>query len=193
MNSKTFAVFLLVFSNCLFFLFSCDHLNPSGNVDAQGSSDSNILHLPNVSQLSSVHQTIGISDIGITYYRPNVKGRNIWGNIVKYDTVWAVGAEYATQFHFTDTAYINGYKLPKEDYYFFIVPRSEGPCTLIFNSQPNQFSNRQYDSKNNVLSFNVQPLSATFTETLTFDVSDVSVDAAQVSMKWENKQVNFPV
>ncbi len=42
------------------------------------------LNLPNGSQKAGVYQRIGITDIEITYSRPAVKGRVIWGKLVPY-------------------------------------------------------------------------------------------------------------
>src|SRR5580765_7969035 len=38
------------------------------------------IRLPRPSQKASVMQTIGVTDITITYSRPAVKGRTIWGD-----------------------------------------------------------------------------------------------------------------
>ena len=45
------------------------------------------LKLPRPSQKASVMQTIGLTDVTITYSRPGVKGRVIWGGLVPYDKV----------------------------------------------------------------------------------------------------------
>src|SRR5258708_8056225 len=49
------------------------------------------LRLPRPSQKASVMQTIGVTDVTITYSRPAVKGRKIWG-----DAPAAVAAGSAT-------------------------------------------------------------------------------------------------
>src|SRR5262252_10209494 len=39
------------------------------------------VRLPQASPSATVTQTIGITDIAITYHRPSVKGRPVWGDI----------------------------------------------------------------------------------------------------------------
>src|SRR5262249_36117454 len=39
------------------------------------------VRLPQASPSATVSQTIGITDISITYHRPSVRGRNVWGDI----------------------------------------------------------------------------------------------------------------
>src|SRR4029078_4470226 len=79
---------------------------------------------PRPSQMASVMQRIGVTDVTITYSRPGVKGRQIWGDppagwadtakgeatlddqnkrpkdvpIVPYGHVWRTGANEATTF-----------------------------------------------------------------------------------------------
>ena len=47
---------------------------------------------PRPSPKGSIMQTVGTTDITITYSRPGVKGRSIWGGVVPYDKVWRTGA-----------------------------------------------------------------------------------------------------
>src|SRR5436305_14586283 len=99
------------------------------------SAQNNALRLPRPSQKASVTQTVGVTDLTITYSRPAVKGRKIWGDappaastgeatlddsskrlkdapIVPYGHVWRTGANEATVFAVTDDVMINGQKLP---------------------------------------------------------------------------------
>src|SRR6266446_4967981 len=39
------------------------------------------VRLPQASPSATVSQTIGITDVSITYHRPAVKGRTVWGDI----------------------------------------------------------------------------------------------------------------
>ena len=50
------------------------------------------LTVPFGSQRASVTQTIGLTDISVTYDRPGVDGRKIWGELEPYDSVWRAGA-----------------------------------------------------------------------------------------------------
>ena len=54
------------------------------------------VRLPQVSQAATVKQTVGLNDVTITYSRPGVKGRKIWGELVPYGSVWRTGANSAT-------------------------------------------------------------------------------------------------
>src|SRR2546423_14682389 len=94
------------------------------------------------SQKASVMQTVGVTDITITYSRPPVKGRTIFADppatmesrakgepplsiqnerkagepIVPYNHVWRAGANEATMFQVTDDVLINGQPLKAGTY-----------------------------------------------------------------------------
>ena len=43
------------------------------------------LKLPRISPDAKVTQTVGLTDLTVTYSRPGVKGRTVWGDLVPYD------------------------------------------------------------------------------------------------------------
>ena len=86
------------------------------------------LTVPFGSQRASVTQTIGLTDISVTYDRPGVDGRKIWGELVPYDSVWRAGANVNTVLAFTSPVTINGKQLPAGRYGLFMIRRrSSGP------------------------------------------------------------------
>src|SRR5438046_10342214 len=90
------------------------------------------LKLPAVSQHASVTQTVGLTDITITYSRPGVKGSKIFGGLVPYGKVWRTGANETTSIAFSDDVSINGQPLAKGTYGLHTIP-NENEWTLIFN------------------------------------------------------------
>jgi hypothetical protein len=145
-----------------------------------------------VSPFASVSQTIGISDVTITYHRPGVKGREIWGKLVPFGQVWRAGANNATVFSFSDDVTINGTTLKGGKYSFFTVP-GENEWTLIFNSIADQWGAYYYDSTKNVLSFTVKPQPAPHEEWLSFSFSDLAISSATVSLRWDKLSVPFVI
>src|SRR2546428_13960954 len=96
------------------------------------------LRLPRVSPNSTLTQTVGFTDITITYSRPGVKGRQIWGGLVPYDKVWRTGANEATTIAFSDDVTINGQPLPKGTYSLHTIPGKD-EWTIAFNTTANQW------------------------------------------------------
>jgi hypothetical protein len=150
------------------------------------------MRLPRVSQKQSVTQTIGLTDVTITYSRPGVKGRQIWGGLVPYDKVWRTGANEATTIAFSDDVTVNGQPLPKGSYSLHTIPGKD-EWTIVFNNTSNQWGSFGYDSAKDALRIKVTPEKASYTEWLTFDVPELSSDNAKIVIRWENLAVPFTV
>src|SRR3954464_9023705 len=54
------------------------------------------IRLPDASPAATVGQTIGVTDIAITYHRPAVNKRTIWNGLVPYGSPWRTGANENT-------------------------------------------------------------------------------------------------
>ncbi|HEY3054611.1 MAG TPA: DUF2911 domain-containing protein [Thermoanaerobaculia bacterium] len=147
---------------------------------------------PRPSQKASVMQTIGLTDMTITYSRPGVKGRQIWGALVPYDKVWRTGANEATTIAFSDDVQINGQPLPKGTYSLASIPGKDS-WTLIFNKAADMWGAFTYDQSKDALRVTAKPEKADFRESFTFEVPQVSTDKAAVVLRWENLAVPFTV
>ena len=139
--------------------------------------------VPQISQAASVTQTVGLTDITVTYHRPGVKGREIWGKLLAYDKVWRAGANDATTVTFSDDVTIAGQQLKAGQYSFFVTPR-QGDWTVIFNSQP-QWGAFNYDSTKDVLRFSVKPDVLPNEEWLSYSFTDLTINSAKLVLRWE--------
>ena len=147
---------------------------------------------PRVSPKQVLTQTVGLSDVTITYSRPGVKNRPVWGGLVPWDKVWRTGANEATTIAFTDDVMINGQALPKGTYSLHTIPGKD-EWTLIFNKTANQWGSFTYDVAQDALRVKVKPQVAPMTEWMTFDVPDVAMDKATFELRWEKLAVPFTV
>jgi hypothetical protein len=163
-------------------------------------------------------QRIGVTDITITYARPGVKGRKIWGDplpeqadvkgeatlddqnkrpkgapIVPYGHVWRTGANEATMFVVTDDVLINGQKLSAGKYSLHTIPNKD-EWTIVFNGTANQWGSFDYDPAKDTLRVKAKPQWLNESEEwLTFSFDPVTEDSAQVNIRWEKVNVPFTV
>jgi hypothetical protein len=173
---------------------------------------------PRPSQKASVMQTIGVTDVTITYSRPGVKGRRIWGDplpsqasvkgeatlddqnarpkdaaIVPWGHAWRTGANEATQFVVTDDVLINGQKLSAGSYSLHTIPAKD-EWTIIFNSVANQWGSFSYDPAKDTLRVKVKPEWVSENkEWLEFWIDPINDNSAQVNIRWEKVRVPFTV
>jgi hypothetical protein len=150
------------------------------------------LRVPRVSPGAKITQAVGLSDITVAYSRPGVKGREVWGNVVKYDEVWRAGANEPTLFTFSDEVTIAGKKLGAGMYRFVVVPARTGDWTLIFNSEVKNWGT-VYEAKYDTLKFAVKPESGPHEEWMSFSFADLTPSSARVVLAWEKIRLSFVV
>ncbi|HKP45100.1 MAG TPA: DUF2911 domain-containing protein [Pyrinomonadaceae bacterium] len=176
------------------------------------------IRLPRPSQKASVMQTVGVTDITITYSRPGVKGRRIWGDpvasqagtkgeatlddqnvrpkdapIVPWGHVWRTGANEATTFVVTDDVLINGQKLAAGSYSLHTIPTKD-EWTIVFNGTSNQWGSFNYDPAKDTLRVKVKPQWVNENqEWLEYSMPVVTPNTAQVVIRWEKVAVPFTV
>jgi hypothetical protein len=155
---------------------------------------------PRPSPGAMVKQRIGFTDVTVTYHRPGVKDRDIWGGLVPYNQVWRAGANEATFIEFSDDVKVNGQALPAGKYSFFTIP-GEKEWTLIFNKATKRpGSDRDlwglmYDGvkDQDALRLTVKPEAAPFQERLIYIFSNPSETSSDVTLWWAKLKVSFMV
>jgi Protein of unknown function (DUF2911). len=150
------------------------------------------VRVPRISQGAKVSQIIGLSEVSISYHRPGVKGREIWGSLLKYDEVWRAGANEPTLFTFSDDVTIGGKKLGAGTYRFVVIPSKTGNWSLIFNSEVKNWGT-VYEAKYDTLKIMVKPEEGPLEEWMSFSFTDLSPASARVVLAWEKIRLSFKI
>lgn len=141
---------------------------------------------PQPSSGQTITQDFGLGKITLTYSRPNVKGRKIFGGMEPMGVVWRNGANAATRIKFTDAVKIEGKDLPAGEYGLFSIP-GKTEWTVIFSKTPDQWGAYTYKESDDVLRIKVKTTALKDkTETLTMQFSAVNETSATLNMMWEN-------
>ena len=140
---------------------------------------------------ASVSQTVGLTDIVVTYSRPGVKGREIWGKLLPYDKVWRAGANDATNITFSDDVTIAGKPVKAGSYSFFVTPH-QGDWTVILNSEK-QWGAFRYDSTKDILKYQVKPETAPLEERLSYSFTDLTPTSVKLVLRWEKVSIAVPI
>ena len=144
------------------------------------------------SPASTLSQEIGISRIEISFSRPGVKGRKIWGGVVPYGEVWRTGANAATVITFSHAAKVAGKPVPAGSYGFFAIP-GEKTWTLILSTRAKQSGASEYKQAEDLLRWEATPEPGPFLERLDYRVLPLDAGNATVELGWEKLCVSFPV
>src|SRR5207302_297842 len=145
-----------------------------------------------LSQRASVTQRIGLTDVTITYHRPAVGGREIWGKTVPYGKVWRAGANENTTITFTDEVTVEGKPLGAGTYGLHTIPDKD-QWAIIFSKNSTSWGSFSYDEKEDALRVIVKPHAAEAFEQLTYTFEDVKPESAVATLRWEKLAVPFQI
>lgn len=162
-------------------------------VCASQNSYAQMLKVPQLSSTQTIEQELGLGKITLTYSRPNLRGRKIFGNLITYGTVWRTGANAATLIKFTDDVTIEGNKVPAGEYGLFSILDKDG-WTIILNKTAHQWGAYTYKQSDDLLRFKVKNISlANPVETMTIQFNNVDQTKCELEMKWENVSFSFHI
>ncbi len=154
---------------------------------------------------ASVTQNLGTDAvITITYSRPGVKGRKIWGDLVPYGMApgnkyskdkpfpWRAGANQNTTIEFNKDLLIEGKPLPAGKYGIHMIP-GEKDWVIIFSKKNDAWGSFTYDQAEDALRVTVSPVKAPHEEWLMFGFDDLAGTSATAYLHWEQLKVPFKI
>ncbi|UFH52811.1 DUF2911 domain-containing protein [Spirosoma sp. KNUC1025] len=144
------------------------------------------IKLPSPSPGATVMQTVGTTDLTVTYSRPGLKGRQPFTDaFVPLNKVWRTGANSPTLFTTTTDLIVNGKTLPAGTYAILSIP-AEGNATLIFNKNKTT-TEATYKQEEDALRVNLTPAeNSEKVESFTIDFSDLTDSTAKMNFMWAN-------
>ncbi len=148
---------------------------------------------PPASSTAKIEQGIGIKKITLTYQRPNVNNRVIFGGLEPYDKVWRTGANNIPVITFEEDVNIAGNKVPAGTYGILTIP-TKGDWTVILSKNEKQWGAYQYKQEEDFLRFHAKSQKlADKVETFTMAFENVKPNGADLTLSWENTKVSFPI
>jgi hypothetical protein len=146
------------------------------------------LDLPRPSPKGSVTQTVGTTDVTVTYSSPGVRGRKIWGDVVPFDQVWRAGANECTKATFSTPVSIEGKPVPAGAYCVFLLPSKAG-WTFILSKNTEQGGTGDYKQNEDALRVPATTSTIPLRERLAFTILDFDDEKGTLAMEWETQRV----
>jgi hypothetical protein len=151
------------------------------------------LRVPSSSTAQTVKQEFGLGTIELSYSRPNMKGRNIFGDLVPFGAVWRTGANSATTLTFSDEVMIGGTKIPAGKYGLLSIPEAS-QWTIIISKQTDVTSPSAYQQNMDVVRLNVPTVSLPFAiESFMILFEKVKSNEFELMILWDATMVSFPI
>ncbi len=149
------------------------------------------LRLPPASSPQTITQGLGISTVTLTYSRPNLNGRQIFGGLEPYDNVWRTGANNIPALTFDGAVTIAGTKVEPGTYGILTIPNKD-EWTVILSKNSKQWGAYSYNQEEDLFRFKVKPKQLDQpVETFTMGFSDVTPKSAKLNISWERTKISF--
>lgn len=148
---------------------------------------------PAASPSAEVKQSVGLTDIAISYSRPSANGRAIFGKdaLVPYDAVWRTGANSATKITFGDAANVGGVDVKAGSYAVLTSPGMKEWTFMLYTYETSNWGS--YMEKEAAAKFTVPVGMGNMVETFTIAVNNLKDNSATIDFAWEKTVVSVPV
>src|SRR3954469_17534057 len=124
----------------------------------------------------------------LIYSRPQKKDRKIFGEEVKYNEVWRLGANEATELELFKNATIGGKKIPKGRYTIYCIP-TEAKWTIVVNKDNYSWGSFTYKPEKDVTRIDV-PVEKTGEDV---EALTMFFDNKSLIIEWDTLKVEIPV
>jgi len=179
---------IVLFAGCLFLLTS---IASAQNFRGLDQSPLDMAYYPD--NFAHDRESGDEAVLKVIYSRPQLKGREMFGEKVPYGKVWRTGANEATEIKVYEDVTIGGKTLPAGHYALFTIP-NEDEWTVIFNSALDYWGAYSYDESNDVLraTASVSSLDEPV-EAFTIQFDDAGSGKAMMRIAWDQTVAELPI
>lgn len=153
-----------------------------------------IFTLPSASPKQTIIQDFGLGKISISYSRPSLRGRSVFGNnsiLAPLGKLWRTGADNATLITFSDNVTIGNTLIEASTYSLFTIPGKD-TWEIILNKSIRGIG--AYTEADDVLRITVPAHENLLNkETFTINIQQLQYESCTIQLCWANVMVEFSV
>lgn len=151
------------------------------------------LRTPAPSPTQTMKQDFALSSVEISYSRPAVKNRKIFGDLVPYGAVWRTGANQATTITFGEDVTVGDKKVPAGKYGLLTIPNT-GEWTVIITKQLDVTGPSAYKQDQDVARITVKPDEIPFPiESFMMVFDKIKPSSMDLVMLWDRTAITIPI
>lgn len=165
---------------------------PASHYTVPDLSPLDIIYYPSDYPLKKMSGNVTAGPLArIIYSRPQTQKRKIFGELVKYNEPWRLGANESTEIEFFTAATIQNKTIKPGRYILYCIPQ-ETKWTLVFNSNLYSWGLKQ-DRKKDLMQFEI-PVEKNNTATEYFTMAfEGSEKNAELVILWDFVKTRLPV
>ncbi|MEY3585773.1 MAG: hypothetical protein RLZZ243_837 [Bacteroidota bacterium] len=148
---------------------------------------------PKASPVAKVEQRAGLTDISISYSRPAVNERKIFGELIPFGQRWRLGANENTKITTSDVLIFGKDTLQAGTYALFATPNADSWVIDFYTETTNWGLPEKWETSKVALTVNAKvkkmPL---VTENLSITIDGMEFNSAVLNITWDKTQVSLP-
>ena len=151
------------------------------------------LRTPAPSPTQNLKQDFALSTVELSYSRPAVKERKVFGDLVPYGKVWRTGANQATTITFGEEVTFGDKKVPAGKYGLLTIPDA-GEWTIILSKQLDVTSPTAYKQDQDVARVKIKADELPFAiESFMMVFDNIKPSSMNLIMLWDRTAVTVPI
>ncbi len=167
-------------------LFACSLFCAASITNAQ-------VKMPAPSPTQTIKQDFALGSVEVTYSRPSIKGRKIFGDLVPFGKVWRTGANSSTIIKFNDVVEIAGKKIDTGSYSLYTIPNAN-EWEVIINKATGNWGTNGYSDSGDVVRFKVPSMKmAAAIETFSMQFANVKPESCDLHIMWDKTAIAVPI
>ena len=149
--------------------------------------------MPAPSPTQKIKQDFGLGSIEVSYSRPSVKGRKIFGGHEPYNELWRTGANGATILKLNEEVEIGGKMLDTGSYALYTIPNKD-TWEVIVNKGITNWGADGYKESEDVVRFKVPAMKLPMLiETMTMQFANITPQSCELHIMWEKTAIAIPI
>ena len=146
---------------------------------------------PQPSPASTLNQVVGLSNVTLSYSRPAMRGRDIFGGLVPFGEIWRTGANLNSTFT-SDTSFsVGDQELAAGTYAIFTKPNSSVWEVYFYTKTDNWGAPKELETNLVAAALKVEPTALQDpVESFYMGIENMTNDGADLVMEWENTRVS---
>ncbi|MEO7999550.1 MAG: DUF2911 domain-containing protein [Gemmatimonadaceae bacterium] len=145
------------------------------------------------SQRQHITQNIALTEINIEYGRPVARGRELFGKLVPWDTIWHPGADAATRITFKRDVLLEGQAVKVGTYSLWLIPRANAAWTFIVSKAANVSHLNYAGPDKDALRVDIMPETQSHMESMTWHFPMVLRDEGILRFQWGTTSISVKV
>ncbi len=149
---------------------------------------------PQPSTSQTVTQTVGLTNIELSYSRPSMRERNIFGELVPYGKMWRTGANKNTTITFDKDVIIGSKEVKAGTYAIFTKPNAQSWEVYFYSDASNWGTPAAWENEKVVASIKANVVAMPMeVETFTISFDAITNDSATLGFRWDHTYVAVPI